>query len=187
MSSNQFLIIHKLPILFNILNEMKKNLNFKVEYFHNDEFKQDLNKRNLVIISKENKYNFQNQINIDEFPINIQKFIEIVNVQFLKNKFNQQNNIKIGSYFINLNSRVMSSHGYKLSLTEKETGIIIFLSKSKKPISIIELQKQVWGYKSKLETHTVETHIYRLRKKIERKFKDIKFISSVKGGYKIDA
>ena len=81
----------------------------------------------------------------------------------------------------------MSSHGYKLSLTEKETGIIIFLSKSKKPISIIELQKQVWGYKSKLETHTVETHIYRLRKKIERKFKDIKFISSVKGGYKIDA
>ena len=81
----------------------------------------------------------------------------------------------------------MSSHGYKLSLTEKETGIIIFLSKSKKPISIIELQKQVWGYKSKLETHTVETHIYRLRKKIKKKFKDIKFISSVKGGYKIDA
>ncbi len=187
MSSNQFLIIHKLPILFNILNEMKKNLNFKVEYFHNDEFKRDLNKRNLVIISKENKYNIQNQINIDEFPINIQKFIEIVNVQFLKNKFNQQNNVKTGKYRINLNSRIMEFENISLQLTEKEMKIINFLNNSKEPVTIKKLQSEVWGYKPKLETHTVETHVYRLRKKVEKKFNDKLFIVSKKNGYKIES
>ena len=98
MSSNQYLIIHKFPILFKILNEIKNNLNFKIEYFDDDQFKENLNKRNLVIISGVKKNNFQNQIKIDEFPIDIQKFIEIVNVQFLKNKFNQQNNVKTGKY-----------------------------------------------------------------------------------------
>ena len=64
--------------------------------------------------------------------------------------------------------------------------IISFLNNSKGPVKINKLQSEVWGYKSKLETHTVETHIYRLRKKVEKKFNDKSFIISLKNGYKIE-
>ena len=187
MSDQQTLIIHEFDALFNILIELEKNFNFKLKLANNDDIDELLLGKNYTIISGNNKLNLNNQIKIKEFPIDIIKLIEIVNINFLKNKFNQQNSIKIGNYFINLNSRVMNRNEEKILLTEKETEIIIFLAKSKQPIPIIELQKEVWDHKSKLETHTVETHIYRLRKKIEKKFKDKKLISSMKGGYKINA
>ena len=81
----------------------------------------------------------------------------------------------------------MTLNDKSLRLTEKEIRIINFLNISREPVALNKLQSEVWGYKSKLETHTVETHIYRLRKKIEKKFGDNKFISSIKGGYKINA
>ena len=185
MSLNQTLIIYKFPILFEILNEIKRNLNFKIEYYDEDQFKKNLDNQNLVIISGDDKKNIQNQVKIDDFPIDIQKFIEVVNIQFLKNKFNQQNNVIIGKYNFNLNSRVMQFNQKSLHLTEKEMKIITFLNNSKGPVTINKLQSEVWGYKSKLETHTVETHVYRLRKKVEKKFNDRLFIMSVKNGYKI--
>ena len=184
MTINQSLIIHKLPTLFSILNELKSNLNFKIEYL-NDEEITNISKKNVVVISGDKKSNLQNQVKIEEYPINIQKLIENINIQFLKNKFNQQNDVKVGKYHINLNSRVMILEGKSLQLTEKEVKIISFLNDSDSPISINKLQSEVWGYKSKLETHTVETHVYRLRKKIEKKFKDNLFIVSLKNGYKI--
>ena len=73
----------------------------------------------------------------------------------------------------------------RLKLTEKEINTITYLSKSNKPVSIDELQEKVWSYQSDMETHTVETHIYRLRKKILDKFDDRKFIISKKDGYQI--
>ena len=185
MSLDQSLIIYRFPILFKILNEIKSNLNFNIEYFDDDQFKKILSNRNLVVISGDNKKNIQNQVKIEEFPIDIQKFIEIINVQFLKNKFNQQNNVKTGKYSINLNSRVMRFEDKSLQLTEKEMKIISFLNNFKGPVKINKLQSEVWGYKSKLETHTVETHVYRLRKKVEKKFNDNSFIISSKNGYKI--
>ena len=187
MNDQQVLIIHKFDTLFNILVESEKYFNFKLKSINTDKINIKLSEKNYLVISSHRKLNLINQININEYPIDIIKLTELININFLKNKFNQQNNIKIGRYFINLNSRIMYKKDSKLSLTEKETEIIIFLSKSKKPISIIELQKEVWDHKSKLETHTVETHIYRLRKKIEKNFEDKKFISSLKGGYKINA
>jgi len=105
----------------------------------------------------------------------------------LKNKFNQQNNVKTGKYNINLNSREMKFEQNSLQLTEKEMKIITFLNTSEGPTTINKLQSEVWGYKSKLETHTVETHVYRLRKKVENKFNDKSFIISLKNGYKIKA
>ena len=72
---------------------------------------------------------------------------------------------------------------YSIDLTEKEVNIIIFLKDSKKPVKISQLQSEVWGHNSKLETHTVETHIYRLRKKLSDTFKDDDFIKSSKLGY----
>ena len=111
--------------------------------------------------------------------------IELINIQFLKNKFQKQNRIKVGKYEINLNSRKMSYMSKFVSLTEKETKIINYLNTPSKEITVENLQFEVWGHRSKLETHTVETHVYRLRKKVEKKFQDKSFILSLKNGYKI--
>ena len=185
MNRDQFLIVYKSPILFSILNEIKNNLNFNIKHYKNEQFREDFSKKNMVVITELKKIKFENQIKVEEFPINIQKLIEIINVQFLKNKFNQQNSLKVGEYSLNLNSRTISYLNKTLSLTEKEIKIITFLKNLKKPVSVEKLQSEVWGYKSKLETHTVETHVYRLRKKIEKNFNDKSFIMSLKNGYKI--
>ena len=79
----------------------------------------------------------------------------------------------------------MLTKNKKLKLTEKEINTITYLSKSEKPVSIDELQEKVWSYQSDIETHTVETHIYRLRKKILNTFNDKDFIISEKNGYQI--
>ena len=185
MNTDQFLIVYKSPILFSILNEIKNNLNFNIMHYKNEQFREDFSKKNMVVITELKKIKFENQIKVEEFPINIQKLIEIINVQFLKNKFNQQNSLKVGEYSLNLNSRTISYLNKTLSLTEKEIKIITFLKNLKKPVSVEKLQSEVWGYRSKLETHTVETHVYRLRKKIEKNFNDKSFIMSLKNGYKI--
>tara|TARA_Y100000816_G_scaffold79196_1_gene54004 strand:- start:947 stop:1504 length:558 start_codon:yes stop_codon:yes gene_type:complete len=185
MNTDQFLIVYKSPILFSILNEIKNNLNFNIKHYKNEQFREDFSKKNMVVITESKKIKFENQIKVEEFPINIQKLIEIINVQFLKNKFNQQNSLKVGEYSLNLNSRTISYLNKTLSLTEKEIKIITFLKNLKKPVSVEKLQSEVWGYRSKLETHTVETHVYRLRKKIEKNFNDKSFIMSLKNGYKI--
>ena len=82
-----------------------------------------------------------------------------------------------------MNSRIISNKNNSLKLTEKEIDIILFLNKQKKPQKVKILQNKVWGYSLELETHTVETHIYRLRKKIIAKFDDKNFISSDDNGY----
>jgi len=97
-----------------------------------------------------------------------------------------QSNINIGSYILNLNSRKIIKNNINLDLTEREINLIVYLNKSKLPVKIEELQKEVWRYSYELETHTVETHIYRLRKKIKDKFGDDQFILSLKDGYKIN-
>ena len=84
-----------------------------------------------------------------------------------------------------MNSRQISLNNNKLKLTEKELNTIIYLSKKKLPINVEELEKNVWNYQEGMETHTVETHIYRLRKKIFDKFKDKDFIVRKKTGYLI--
>ena len=123
---------------------------------------------------------------IEKFPIKILKAIEKINIEFLKKKFNDQSHIQINNYKINLNSRQIILKNKNLKLTEKEVNTIIYLFNSQNPVSPAELQKNVWGYQSDLETHTVETHIYRLRKKFLEFFDDNKFILSIKNGYKIE-
>ena len=118
-------------------------------------------------------------------PFNIYDFVEKINVQLLKEKFNDQSFIKISNYTLDLNSRIISNDKDSLKLTEKEINIILFLNKNKKPQKVTILQNEVWGYHTELETHTVETHIYRLRKKISVKFKDNNFIKSQNNGYLI--
>ena len=111
--------------------------------------------------------------------------IERFNIQFLKVNFIEKSELKIGKYKIDLNSRELISKNKVLKLTEKETNIIIYLSKSNNVVGINQLQFEVWQYHSNLETHTVETHIYRLRKKILNIFNDNEFIISRRNGYQI--
>ena len=185
--NNQNLIIYDFQNLYDILTEVENYLNFKLININNNEItKLEFNKiENYLIISKNKNSKFENQILIDNYPISLSKLIEIINIRFLKKKFNQQADIKLGLYSLNLNSRKIFNENVTLDLTEKETNIILFLKNSEKPVTIEKLQKEVWGHNSKLETHTVETHIYRLRKKISDEFKNENFILSSKRGYTI--
>ncbi len=183
--NNQNLIIYDFEVLFNILNEIKSELNFNLINLSKAELKDKefKNLGNYLIISKSKEVNIKNQIIIENFPCKIKNLIEIINVKFIKKNFYQQSDIDIGVYKLNLNSRKISYNDKHLSLTEKETDIIIYLKDSEKPVTISQLQIQVWGHNSKLETHTVETHIYRLRKKINDTFNNENFIISTKSGY----
>ena len=97
-----------------------------------------------------------------------------------------QSDINIGEYKLNLNSKEIIKNSKKLDLTEREANLIMYLNSSPSPVKIDQLQKEVWDYGVKLDTHTVETHIYRLRKKIKDKFLDENFIESTKEGYSIN-
>tara|TARA_B100001996_G_scaffold81981_1_gene60484 strand:- start:56 stop:619 length:564 start_codon:yes stop_codon:yes gene_type:complete len=186
--NNQNLIIYDFQILFDILNEIESDLNFKLINSNKKDYsKTQFNKlKNFLTIAKQKNSDLKNQIEISNFPLEIFKLVEIININFLKNKFNQQSDIDMGLYKLNFNSRTLYNNKNQLDLTEKESDIIIFLKKSIKPVTINQLQTKVWGHNSKLETHTVETHIYRLRKKITEKFNDNKFIISSKTGYIIN-
>jgi len=185
--NNQNLIIYDFEILFDILKELESYLNFNLKNVNKKEFsKFQFDKlNNYLIISRNKIKDFDNQILIENYPIELSKLVENINIRFLKIKFNQQTDINLGLYKLNLNTRKIFDSKKILDLTEKETKIIIFLKNSQKPVTISQLQTEVWGHNSRLETHTVETHIYRLRKKISETFNNNDFIKSLKSGYKI--
>ena len=183
--NNQNLVIYDFKILYEILREINNYLNFKL--ISVDKVS-DLNlkdQNDYLLISNKKIKNVENQITLNNFPIDITKLIESINVKFLKKKYSQQSDIDIGDYKLNLNSRKIFNGTKSLNLTEREANIVIYLNNSKKPVKISKLQTEVWGHNSKLETHTVETHIYRLRKKINDIFEDNNFIKSSKSGYVI--
>ena len=183
----QNLIIYKLNPLYQILEELHLDLNFKIIFVDSDNSLNDKLKTlsNYLIISNKKYFKNKNQLILETIPINISKFIEKINIEFLKFQFNRQSDLMINGYKIDLNSREILKNKIKLKLTEKEINTIIYLSKSNKSVGINELQLKVWDYQSDLETHTVETHIYRLKKKFLNFFNDKKFIVSDKNGYKI--
>ena len=180
------LIIFRYKELFNILEEIKENFEFKLEFYEKERELENFENNNLsdyLVITKKKLSNLKKQIIIDKSPININDLIQTLNINFLKSKFTEQSKINLGRYNLDLNSRILNQNEKKLELTEKESSILIFLKQSKDPVKIDQLQEKVWGYKSELETHTVETHVYRLRKKINDKFHDNEFIISDKKGY----
>ena len=185
--NNQTLIVYQFTTLHQILKELENNLNFNIIEVDSRELLQNKikNFKNYLIITKEKISYLDHQVTFNSLPKKIVKLIEIINVEFMKKHFNNQSKLKINNYLININSREMMLNDLKLKLTEKEINTIIYLSKINKAVSIEELEKNVWQYQPDIETHTVETHIYRLRKKISQKFKDDKFIISKKNGYQV--
>ena len=182
--------------LYEILDEIKENLSFKIIKIKNEEDLRnnlDLDKIDFLVISKtdyklllNNNITDKNFLDFNDLPLSLKKLLELINIKLIKLKFNQQSKFVIKEYELNLNSKFLSKDNLKLKLTEKEIEIILYLKDNKIKHDVADLQKNIWGYATNMETHTVETHIYRLRKKISDLFKDEKFILSHKNGYFID-
>ena len=182
--------------LYEILDEIKENLSFKIIKIDNEEDLKknlDLDTIDFLVISKtdhklllNNNITHKNLLDFNDLPLSLKKLLELINIKLIKLKFNQQSKLVIKGYELNLNSKFFSKGNLKLKLTEKEIEIILYLNDKKIKHDVADLQKNIWGYSSNMETHTVETHIYRLRKKISDLFKDEKFILSHKNGYFID-
>ena len=182
--------------LYEILDEIKENLSFKIIKFENEEdFKKnlDLDIIDCLIISKNdhkliinNNIIDKNFLDFNDFPLSLKKLLELINIKLIQLKFNHQSKVIIKGYELNLNSKFFSKDNLNLKLTEKEIEIILYLNNKKIKRDVADLQKNIWDYSPDMETHTVETHIYRLRKKISHLFKDETFILSHKNGYFID-
>ena len=197
--NKQVVIFINLNELYNILSEIKNFISFDIKnYKSKDDLFRDLNKNYTLAQSTivTNSIEYFNSVNknldkrnilvFEDFPIQISIIIDQINIQLIKQRYDFQSKINIKNYNLNLNSRKISKNEKDLKLTEREIDIILFLKKQKEPKKIEILQKEIWHYSSDLETHTVETHIYRLRKKIKDQFKDENFIVSYKEGYSIE-
>jgi|TARA_Y100000389_G_scaffold201966_1_gene246007 hypothetical protein len=182
--------------LYEILEEIKDKLPFKIIKYEGLE---DFNtadyldiKKSLIIVESEKKLILKkdlkdnNFFNLKNIPISLNKLVELINIQLIKLKFSDQSKIMVKNYELDFNSKFFSKDNIVLKLTEKEVQIILYLSQNKEKHHVLDLQKNIWSYSSSMETHTVETHIYRLRKKISEKFNDENFILSHKTGYFID-
>ena len=196
---SQKLHILNIPELDKIIIEIKDYFNYEILYFNE---KKDLIKKidedkkflaNSIIIVNQKDFSSlkskadEKQIHcITKFPIKISNLIDQLNARFIQQNYSAQSNININKYILDINSRILKKSSDELKLTEREIDTIIFLKNENKPVRVDVLQKKVWKYGEDLETHTVETHIYRLRKKIKDMFNDDSFIQSKKDGYIIN-
>ena len=186
--SNQSLIIYENKILYEIFFEIKEFLKFELLFMSKKEIF-DINYKkvdNYIILTNKKIPDLENQLNLEKVPLKISQLVEKINITFLKIKFNKQSNFKIKNYNVDLNSREIILGNKKMRLTEKEITTILYLYNSNNEVTVDELQNKVWNYQKELETHTVETHIHRLRKKIFQMFNDNNFIISKKNGYQIE-
>ena len=200
-------------IFSEILNEMKLFSKYKIEYYEDLNLcVNDAEKNNQLVaffVSGLNK-NFFNEIEMNNFPFifigesstlksilsekrndqlsmpfSILDFKKKVITTIAKNEFKKNSLINLNDYVIDKNERKIKKNNLELQLSEKEINFLILFSKNKNPISRSLVLKNVWNYSSKSETHTVETHIHRLRKKILEKFGDNNFIKNSSKGYYI--
>ena len=197
--TNQFVSIVEISTLHDVLIEIKSVFSFKISNFKNTH--DFLNKQNtensdvlnsIIICKKNNNHllsskiiNSKNLVVIEDIPIRIGSLLDKINILLIKKKYNFQSKLNIKNYTIDLNSKIISNQISTLKLTEREIDIILFLKEKESPQSVNDLQNKIWNYSNNLETHTVETHIYRLRKKFKNHFNDNDFILSLKNGYKI--
>ena len=200
-------------IFSEILNEMKLFSKYKVKYYDDVDLcvKDAENKNQLVVffVFKVNK-NFFSEIKKKNFPLilvgessalknivsgeiesklnmpfTILDFKKKVITVVAKNEFKKNSLINLNDYIIDKNERKIKKNNLELQLSEKEISFLILFSENKEPVSRSLVLKNVWKYSSESETHTVETHIHRLRKKILKKFGDNNFIKNNNKGYYI--
>ena len=200
-------------IFSEILSEMKLFSRYKVKYYEdidlcvrdaenknqlvvffvfkvNKNFFREIIKKNFPLIlageSSELKNIVLDEIEIKlNMPFTILDFKKKVITVVAKNEFKKNSLINLNDYIIDKNERKIKKNNLELQLSEKEISFLILFSESKEPISRSLVLKNVWNYSSESETHTVETHIHRLRKKILKKFGDDNFIKNNNKGYYI--
>ena len=196
---SQKLHILNIPELDKIIIEIKDYFNYEVLYFNEkkdlikkiDKDKKFLN-NSIIIVNQKDFSSLKGKTNekqihcITKLPIKISNLADQLNARLIQQNYSAQSNININKYILDINSRILKKSGNELKLTEREIDTIIFLKNENKPVKVDVLQKKVWKYAEDLETHTVETHIYRLRKKIKDTFNDDTFIQSKKDGYIIN-
>ena len=168
-----------------------------VVFFANDSNKKKLKKLNefnlpIIIIggksvSEKGKFITENIENIEkiDMPFSILNFKKKIISLLAKHEFNKSSLINLGDYLIDKNERKIKKNKIELQLTEKEINFLILFSKSSNPIKKSFFLKNVWNYSQESDTHTIETHMHRLRKKIFEKFKDSNFIKNSDKGYYI--
>lgn len=193
MGSFQKIYVYGEDYFINSLGEHKEY--FKSEFVKIGNLKIDeidFKSNELLIVNKKLLNSSQNKKSLEKYNNNILLInlpIKIVDlkkkIDGLKSKLQFQSNsfIKTGNYILDKNEKSLKLKEKKIFLTEKEIQLIETLSKSEVPISKEDIQKQVWFYSDDVDTHTVETHIYRLRKKISEAFLDENFIKNKKQGY----
>ena len=135
-----------------------------------------------ILINKKKKTNTKAEI-IFKLPLNIYKFQKKVVELCKRNEFKKNSLIEIKDYILDKNERTLKKNKKVLKITEKEINFICILNTSKFPLSKKYILENIWLYSSGTETHTIETHIYRLRQKIKETFGDQNFIKNTKDGY----
>ena len=126
--------------------------------------------------------NFDHILNL---PTTLNDLNKVVEQAAIKKKFHQNSSIKVKGYLLDKNEKKLIKNDKSIILTEKEVQLIELLLNNSKPLSKDDILSSVWNYSADADTHTVETHIYRLRKKILNTFNDNNFITSEKNGYQI--
>jgi DNA-binding winged helix-turn-helix (wHTH) protein len=178
----QNLIIYRIPQLYYILKELELIFNFKLVNVLNKKELINYHSSNNLILTHDAVFSNLNCLKIKS-PIKVLKLIEKININLLKLRTREKSSINIGDYKLDLNSRKITLNNISTNLTEKEINLILFLNDANNSVEIQKLQSEVWKYKLDLETHTVETHIHRLRKKIHKDLNKNDFILSNKNGY----
>ena len=191
------------------LDELKDYLNFELTTY-NDNFENIMiGKYDILLIHEDYLINFTqskkefikrtNQLKIlatnssdhlpDFFsdklslPIYIKDLNQIIENSIVKKSFNKNSSIKVKDYILDKNEKKLIKDKIFISLTEKEIQLLELFLNNSNPLSKNQILEDVWKYSSDADTHTVETHIYRLRKKVKSNFSDEKFILNEKNGY----
>ena len=149
----------------------------------NKQSKDIINTFNSIKILASDKIDNNIYDTVLQLPTTINEINSIVESSVAKKVFNSNSSIKIKKYLLDKNEKTLIKNNVSITLTEKEIELLELFLNEKKPISKKKILSLVWNYSSNADTHTVETHIYRLRKKINKNFFDDNFILNNKNGY----
>ena len=141
-----------------------------------------------ILLLIDSQSNIKKNILFDDqvyLPFNILDLKKKVNDLVSSFKFSKNSSVNIKNYVIDRNLKTMSKENISINLTEKEVNLLVLLNEEHKPLNKTLILKKIWQYSTDADTHTVETHIYRLRKKVLEKFGDREFINIFKEGYSL--
>ena len=174
----------KFNLILNNTNDDPNIILFHIDSLKDKKLKEYISNNSFLKICAGSKKDLTDNYDARlELPATLQEINTIIENTAVKSKFNKNSSIAIKSYFLNKNEKKLFTSGSFIILTEKEIQLLELLLNKQKPISKDNILSSVWNYSSDADTHTVETHIYRLRKKITDKFRDENFILNNKSGY----